>query len=67
MSDKEVLIVVSKLKSHVKKTHNMSTAATVPAVLSEYVAKIISKAAENAQKDKRKTIMDRDFSFLGEA
>ena len=64
MSDKEVLVVVSKLKAYVKKNHGLSTASTVPAVLTTLVEKAIAKAVENAQNDKRKTVMDRDFGFL---
>ncbi len=61
MGDKDILIVVSKLKAYVKEAHGMSTSGTVPAVLTDYVKKICAKGADAAQNAKRKTIMDRDF------
>ena len=61
MSDKEILVVVSKLKSHVKSAHGLSTSSQVPGVLTEIVSKLCSKAAEKAKGKGRKTVMDRDF------
>lgn len=61
--NKEVLIVVSKLKTYIKNTAGLSTASTVPAVLSEAVALLCKTAVENAKKDGRKTLMDRDFDL----
>ena len=63
---KEVLVVVSKLKNHVKTAHGLSTSSQVPAVLSEFIAQMVTKAAEHAKKKGRKTIMDRDFDFIKE-
>ena len=62
MSD-EVLVVVSKLKNYIKSTAGLSTAGTVPAVLSNAVKELCNEAIENAKKDGRKTVMDRDFNF----
>lgn len=62
----ENLVVVSKLKAHIKSAHGLSTSGQVPAVLSAHIAQICAKAVENATKDRRKTIMDRDFAFLNE-
>ena len=57
----DVLIVVSKLKAYVKGELGLSTSATVAQVLSDRVKDLCRKAAESANKDKRKTLMDRDF------
>ena len=65
-SSDEVLVVVSKLKNHVKSNHELSTSSTVPTAISSIVAKLCSKAAENAVNAKRKTLMDRDFVCEGE-
>lgn len=62
MSD-EVLVVVSKLKNYIKNTAGLSTAGTVPTVLSNAVKDLCNEAIENAKKDGRKTVMDRDFNF----
>lgn len=59
--DHEVLIVVSKLKQYIKEKYDMNTSASVMDVLSSHVRRLTDQAAENARKDGRKTIMDRDF------
>jgi len=58
---REVLIVVSKLKAYVKARHDMNTSANVMERLSDMVRIICDEAAEKAQSEGRKTIMDRDF------
>lgn len=58
---KDTLIVVSKLKDYVKAKGGMNTAGNVAEVLSEIVRKACDKAIENAQREGRKTLMDRDF------
>ncbi len=57
----QVLVVVSKLKSYIK-TKGMNTASNVPPVLSKILRHYCDQAIENARKDSRKTVMDRDFS-----
>lgn len=59
----EVLVVVSKLKNHIKSAAGMNTSGNVPARLSEIVRSLCEDAVENAKKDGRKTIMDRDFVY----
>ncbi|NBW39956.1 hypothetical protein EBR25_03025 [bacterium] len=61
MSDKEVLVVVSKLKNYIKDAAGMNTSGNVPARLTEIVQTLCNEAIENARKDGRKTVMDRDF------
>jgi len=61
MSDNEVLIVTSKLKKYIKEKFGLSTSSAVPAKLSELVRQLCDQAVENAQSDRRKTVMDRDF------
>jgi histone H3/H4 len=61
MSDKEVLVVVSKLKSHIKDRAGMNTAGNVPPALSAIIRRLCDQAIERARSDGRKTVMDRDF------
>ena len=64
MSNDEVLVVVSKLKNYIRSTAEMNTAGNVPPKLSEIIKSLCARAVENAKADGRKTVMDRDFSFL---
>jgi histone H3/H4 len=56
----QVLVVASKVKSFIKEQSGFSTSASVIEALSKVVEKECIKAIENAKKDKRKTVMDRD-------
>ena len=58
----EVLIVASKLKQYIKDKFDMNTSASVMDALSKEVRNLTDRAAENARRDGRKTIMDRDFN-----
>jgi histone H3/H4 len=60
MSEKEVLVVNSKIKGYVK-AKGLSTSASVAEKLSDKVRDLINQAIERAKLDKRKTLMDRDF------
>lgn len=61
-AQKEVLVVVSKLKSYIQKTAGMNTSGTVPQVLSDSIRKLCDDAIQRATADGRKTVMDRDFT-----
>lgn len=67
MAGNEVLIVVSKLKNYIKETSGLSTAGTVPEVLTGAIKTLCEDAIENAKKEGRKTVMDRDFKCSSEA
>lgn len=58
----QVLVVASKVKAFIKEKSGMNTSASVIDALTKIVENECNKAIENAQKDKRKTVMDRDFS-----
>jgi len=64
---KDVLVVVSKLKQYIKTTSGMNTSASAAPAISDFIKQLCSKAVENAKKDGRKTVMDRDFTFQQEA
>lgn len=61
MGDKDVLVVVSKLKNYVRAEFGMNTSASVASALSDKIRQLCSEAAERAKSDGRKTLMDRDF------
>jgi histone H3/H4 len=61
-SEKEILVVASKLKKYIRSSAGMSTAANVAPALSDTIRNLCDQAIENAKSDKRKTVMDRDFS-----
>lgn len=59
--EREVLIVASKLKNYVKDRYDLSTSANVMDKLSDLVRELTDRAVENAKREGRKTLMDRDF------
>lgn len=63
-SPRDVLVVVSKLKAYIKATRGMNTSDGVVSVISDQIRKLCDQAAANAQRDGRKTVMDRDFAAL---
>jgi histone H3/H4 len=62
ISEKEVLVVTSKLKKYIRSSAGMSTSANVASALSDTIRNLCDQAVEKAKADKRKTVMDRDFS-----
>lgn len=60
--EKEVLVVVSKLKNYIRTASGMNTSGTVGPVLSDILRKLCDGAIEHAKQDGRKTVMDRDFT-----
>lgn len=59
MSD--TLVVVSKVKTFIKNHSQMNTSASAANALTKIVERECLKAIENARRDNRKTVMDRDF------
>jgi histone H3/H4 len=57
-----VLVVASKVKAFIKQNADMNTSSNVMEALTKVVERECLKAIENAKKDRRKTVMDRDFS-----
>jgi histone H3/H4 len=58
----EALVVASKVKALIKAEAGLSTSSQAIDQLTVRVQQICQKAIENAQSDKRKTVMDRDFA-----
>lgn len=58
----EALVVASKVKKLIKDELGLSTSSQAIDQLSVRVQAACNKAIENAKTDKRKTVMDRDFT-----
>jgi len=61
MSEQEVLVVISKVKNYIREASGMNTSGGVAPRLSDVVRRLCDRAIDNARKDGRKTVMDRDF------
>ncbi len=59
--EKEILVVVSKLKSYISQSSEMNTSADVMEKLSDQLRELCDKAIQNARNSGRKTVMARDF------
>jgi hypothetical protein len=57
----EILVVVSKLKAYVRERSGMNTSEAVAEVLSDEIRRLCDRAIGNAQRDGRRTVMERDF------
>lgn len=60
----DVLVVVSKLKKHIRARSGMNTSDSVVGVLSDHLRALANEAIRNAARDGRKTVLDRDFAPL---
>lgn len=58
----EALVVASKVKKMIKDEAGLSTSSQAIDQLTVRVQAVCNKAIENAKNDKRKTVMDRDFT-----
>ena len=58
--DRDMLIVVSKLKKYIKDRSGMNCGDAVADVLSEYVRAICDESIRAAARDERKTVLERD-------
>lgn len=61
-SEKEILVVVSKLKKYIRSVSGMNTAGSVAPALSDIIRRLCDQAIEKAKTDGRKTVMDRDLT-----
>jgi histone H3/H4 len=59
---KEVLVVISKVKSYIRAKSGMNTSDAVTEALSELVRSACEQAIEKAKSDGRKTVMARDIA-----
>lgn len=59
-AEREVLIVVSKMKKYIKDRSGMNCSDAVAEMLSDHVRAICDDAIRAAARDDRKTVLDRD-------
>lgn len=57
----DILIVASKLKDYIRAKADMNTSADVMDILSDIVRMRTDEAIENARREGRKTVLDRDY------
>jgi hypothetical protein len=62
--EREILIVASKLKAYVRARSDMNTSDRVFDVLSDEVRRIADRAIEEARREGRKTVLDRDVKAV---
>jgi hypothetical protein len=60
VSDRDMLIVVSKLKKYIKDRSGMNCSDAVAEVLSDHVRALADDSIRAAGRDERKTVLDRD-------
>jgi len=61
-AEREILIVVSKMKKYIKDRSGMNCGESVADVLSEHVRALCDEAIRSAARDERKTVLDRDVT-----
>lgn len=57
---REILIVASRLKDYIRERSGYNTSEGVLAPLSDIVRRFCDEAIENAKRDERRTVLDRD-------
>ncbi len=58
---REILLVVSKLKSYIRARSGFNTSDACADVLSDQIRTLCDRAIENARADERRTVLERDF------
>lgn len=61
-AERDMLIVVSKMKKYIKDRSGMSCGDAVAELLSEHVRALCDDAIRAAARDERKTVLDRDLA-----
>jgi len=62
--ERDILIVASKLKAYIREHSEMNTSDRVFEVLSDEVRRLADRAIEEARRNERKTVLDRDFEAV---
>ncbi len=60
VTDRDILIVVSKMKKYIKDRSGMNSSDSVADLLSDHVRALCDEAIRTAAADGRKTVLDRD-------
>ena len=62
---REILIVASRLKDYIRARSGYNTSDRALAPLSDIVRRVCDEAMENARRDGRTTVLDRDVPDAG--
>ena len=62
VTDRDILIVVSKMKKYIKDRSGMNCSDAVADMLSDHVRLLCDEAIRAAARDERKTVLDRDVT-----
>ena len=62
VTDRDILIVISKLKKYIKDRSGMNCSDSVAEMLSDHVRVLCDDAIRSAARDERKTVLDRDVT-----
>ncbi|MEJ7599823.1 MAG: hypothetical protein WKG01_18095 [Kofleriaceae bacterium] len=62
VTDRDILIVISKLKKYIKDRSGMNCSDSVAEMLSDHVRGLCDDAIRSAARDERKTVLDRDVT-----
>jgi histone H3/H4 len=62
VTDKDILIVVSKMKKYIRDRSGMNCSDAVAEILSDHVRALCDDAIRSAARDDRRTVLDRDLS-----
>jgi hypothetical protein len=60
VADRDILIVVSKLKKYIRDRSGMNCSDSVAEILSDHVRALADESIRTAGRDERKTVLDRD-------
>ena len=61
--EKEILVVVSKVKDFIRARSEMNTSQSAMEVLSDFIRAHCEDAIQKAREEGRKTVLDRDFHW----
>lgn len=59
--DKEILVIISKVKGYIRERSDMNTSDSVMNLLSEKIREYVNSAINRAEAQGRKTVLDRDI------
>jgi hypothetical protein len=62
---REVLVVAARLKAYIRARYHLNTSDGVLEVLSDELRRLCDRAVDHAREDGRKTVLERDFEWLG--
>lgn len=59
----EILVVASRVKAYIRERSGMNTGASTMRELTKHIVRLCHRGIENARREGRKTVLDRDIPF----